>query len=161
MTRSSGYLISQWDRWTTLAGLPRPRVVEGTDSDAEVEFVSGEGSYVLRRHVDRWTVDESDDRGHRYPAQIRCSTFDLAAKYLIWTWATTARSVVGAPQLGRRYQMLGPNASAGIGEGDRPNTVKLTTSDGWALVPASKSVILSHVLALSFEDLDKVLSEGL
>lgn len=57
--------------------------------------------------------------------------------------------------------MLGTNAGVNVSEGGHPNVVKLTTFDGWALVPASKSVILSHVLALSFEEFDDVLSAGL
>ena len=85
----------------------------------------------------------------------------MAQKYLIWTWATTARTVIGAPQLGKRFQQQGFNNKVRSSEGSRANFVQLITPYGTAEVPGSKSIVLSHVMPMPLTQLIETLGEGL
>lgn len=160
MAQDWNRLVEEWGIWTQLAGMPGTSVEVDTDSD-EIRFVSREGVYLLKKERDWWVVDESDDRGKWYAATVTCSTVQLAEKYLTWTWASLARTVVGQPQLGRQFQELGLNHEVRQSESERANFVELTTRDGVAVVPISKAVVLSHVLPLPATQLDEILRQGL
>ncbi|MFC7673257.1 hypothetical protein ACFQWH_09260 [Mycolicibacterium sp. GCM10028919] len=153
-------LVAQWKYWTNIAGIAHVSV-DRQDGVTEIGFRSDEGAYFLRRDGDWWSVDETDDRGKTYPATVSCSTVPLAQKYLIWTWATTARTVIGAPQLGRRFQQQGFNTEVHSSESSRANFVQLITPNGTAEVPGSKSIILSHVMPMPLAQLIETLGEGL
>lgn len=94
-------LAANWIRWSGLSGVSNASMSEDRANN-RVVFKSGEGSFTLRHQGDWWSLDESDDRGsHRFEA-ARFSAFTLAEIYLIWTWASLARTAIGVKNLGCR-----------------------------------------------------------
>lgn len=76
--------------------------VSEAHEDCLIRFKSADESVCLGQEGTWWVIDEVDDRGKRYDYTARFSTFELAEKYLIWTWGSVARSVLRAEQLGVR-----------------------------------------------------------
>lgn len=153
-------LVREWNEWTRLAGMTGTSVEEGDDA-VGVQFRSSDGDFRLRKEGGWWVIDESDDRGKTCPATATFSSRELAEKYLVWTWGSTARTTVGAEQLGRVLRQRGFNPDVPHAPALRDNFVELATPDGLAIVPNSKSVILNHVLTLTPDQLDEMLRQGL
>jgi hypothetical protein len=150
-------LVSEWENWTRVAGMAGSSSVREADDTVEIRFSADDGDYVLRKDDDWWVIDESDELGKWYRKTAMFSSIQLASKYLIWTWGLQARTAVGAEQLGRRFQQQGFDEDAHQTPAFRADFVELSTPDGLAAVPNSKSVILSRVLALSHAELDEML----
>ena len=161
MAQEFKQLMAEWETWARLAGMSGSSSVQQGDGAHGIRFCSQDGDYQLKRDNSWWVIDESDDHGKWYLATATCSTIELAEKYLIWTWGSLARTVVGAEQLGRRFQQQGFNQMVQQVPADRANFVELRTLDGIAVVPNSKSVVLSRVLALPLSQVDAILRAGL
>ncbi|MFN8089096.1 MAG: hypothetical protein U0R81_09035 [Mycobacterium sp.] len=161
MTAAPGFerLAQNWIYWSALAHLGAPAVTTGCD-DCEVLFASTEYSVHLRHDDGWWSVDTVDERHQRQNDTARFSEFDLAEKYLVWIWGSTARSVVRAPILGQRLYALGfaPDVvstavSAGIYE--------LRSPAGFAVLTEPYATIFSHLMDRSESEIEDMLRAGI
>lgn len=153
-------LTEQWIKWTRLSGMTDASVSEA-DENCLIRFTSADESFFLRREGTWWVIDEVDDRGKRYDDTARFSTFELAEKYLIWTWGSVARSVLRAEQLGVRLNSLGMAPGVRVEPTDREYVVELHAATGVAILPLSRATIASHWMTLSIEEVEQMLADGL
>ncbi|MBX9919241.1 MAG: hypothetical protein K2Y33_05330 [Mycolicibacterium frederiksbergense] len=153
-------LAEHWINWTQLSGTTDVSVSEA-DKDCLIRFKSADGSFFLRREGTWWVIDEVDDHGKRYADTTRFSTFELAEKYLIWTWGSVARSVLRAEQLGVRLNSLGMAPGVSVEPTDREYVVELHAATGVAILPLSGATIASHWMTLSIEEVEQMLEAGL
>jgi hypothetical protein len=152
-------LSRNWIEWTRLARMTHVSISEGC-TDCEIFFKSDDQSFHLRQDGDWWTVDEVDDRGKRYNATAKFSTFDLAEKYLIWNWAAVTRSAIGAKQLGVHLHALGMAPNVEIVPTEREYFVELRASTGSAILPMSSATIFSHLMSKSVDEIEQMVEEG-
>lgn len=135
-------------------------VVSKDCDDCAILFKSDDYSVHLR-HGDRWwIVDTVDDRGQRHSDEAKFSKFELAEKYLIWTWGNSARGIIGAKRLGPRLYALGYNPDVEvipIAEG----VAELRSSSGEAVLLEPYATIYSHLMSKSLSDIEDMLREGL
>jgi hypothetical protein len=128
-------LSRHWVEWTTLAGMARVSV--STDcEDCQRFFISDDQSFHLRQDGDWWTIDSVDDRGRRYSPTANFSTFDLAEKYLIWTWASVTRGAIGARSLGRDLYLRGMAPNIEARPTNRDYFLEVRAPIGSAILPA-------------------------
>lgn len=153
-------LSASWAEWSNLAGLAHVATSIAHHGSA-VDFASSDGSFHLEQDNGWWVLDEVDERGQRYEGTARFSTFDLAQKYLVWRWASIARSALGAPQLGRRLQSLGVNPGVAVLPTDREYVSELRLPNGAAIIPASQVPVFSHVLSMSFDEIGQLVRQNL
>ena len=153
-------LTRNWLEWTRLARMTHVAVSEDCD-DCQICFTSDDQSFHLRQDGEWWTIDEIDDRGKRYDATAKFSPFELAQKYLIWNWASVARSAIGAVPLGRHLQALGTAPGVEIVPTEREYFVELRASTGSAILPASSATIFSHLMSKSVDQVEQMVKEGL
>ncbi len=152
-------LTRNWWEWTSLARMSRVSVSEDC-GDCQISFKSDDQAFHLREDGAWWTVDEVDDRGKRYAATAKFSTFDLVETYLIWNWASVTRSAIGAKQLGRELHALGMAPNVEILPTEREYFVELRGSAGSAILPLSSATIFSHLMAKSVEQIEQMVKEG-
>ena len=149
-----GRLSRNWTHWSGLAQLNAVSVTTSCP-DCDVLFSSDEQSVHLRHDGD-WRVDTVNDRGQRQNDTAVFSTFELAEKYLVWIWGSTARSVVHEPILGRRLYDSGfdPDVvAAPISEG----TYELRSPQGRAVLMEPYATIFSHLMGTSEEEIERML----
>lgn len=151
-------LSSSWIEWSSIAQLPDIAISTDCD-DCQITFSSHDYSVHLRHDGAWWIVDTVDDRGQQHNDAARLSTFELAEKYLIWTWASSARGAVGATRLGPRL----------YSSGFSPEVKVLPIKDGIAEVqsPAGKAsliepyaTIFSHLMMKSIDEIERMAREG-
>ena len=149
------HLSRNWIEWSRLAQLNAVSVTTSCP-DCDVLFSSDEQSVHLRHEGD-WCVDTVNDRGRRHNDTAMFSTFELAEKYLIWIWGSTARSVVRAPILGRSLYGSGfdPDVVATpISEG----IYELRSPRGRAVLMEPYATIFSHLMDTSEEEIERMLA---
>lgn len=151
-------LSSSWVEWSNRAKLTGVAVSTKCD-DCEVEFSSSDYSVHLR-HVDGWwIVDTVDDRGQRHNDEAKFSSFELTEIYLIWTWANSARGVIGTRRLGPRLYALGYSSNIeviSIADG----VAELRSSKGEAILLEPYATIFSHLMSKSVDDIEHMVREG-
>ncbi len=114
----------------------------------------------LRHDGSWWIVDTVNDRGQRHNDEATLSTFELAEKYLIWNWASSARGVIGAPRLGPRLYGLGYSKdveAVQLAEG----VAELRSSSGKAILLEPYATIFSHLMSKPVDDIDQMAREGI
>lgn len=152
-------LAANWLRWSGVSGVSSASIVEDHAND-RVVFKAGEGSFTLRHQGDWWSLDETDDRGsHRFGA-ARFSAFTLAEIYLIWTWASLARTAIGAKDLGAELYAAGFNPAVAVEE-EMPGVYKLSSRAGTAVVTGVKATIISHLMEEPVEKVEALVSTGI
>ncbi|MGV0646325.1 hypothetical protein ABQE44_23305 [Mycolicibacterium sp. XJ2546] len=145
--------------WSNLSQWANASV--STDCDgAQVCFKSDDASFYLRQSADQWILDEVDDRGQRRDDAARFSTFDLAEKYLIWNWASLARSTIRAPSLGRELYAQGFSPKVQMHR-LREGVYRLTSPAGEAIVKGVPATIFSHLMLKSADEIDRIVKRGL
>ncbi|WP_142386855.1 hypothetical protein [Mycobacterium hubeiense] len=152
-------LSASWLYWAGLAGLTNPQVSDAR-SDGEVRFTSEDFSFHLRHSGGWWTIDTVDDRGQLHTDTAKFTTFELAEKYLIWQWSSTARNVLRRPRLGPKLYSLGHNSNIQfipIKEG----IYELRTPDGRAVLMEPVATIFSHLIFKSADEIDQMVKEGI
>lgn len=152
-------LRRNWLHWSGLAQL-RDVAVNTACEDCAVLFSSTEYSVHLRDGGAWWLVDTVDDRGQRQDATATFSSFDLAEKYLVWIWGSTARSVARLPILGRPLYDLGFDAGVDvipISEG----IYELRSPNGRAVLMEPYATIFSHLMGTPEEDIERALTADL
>jgi hypothetical protein len=114
-------------------------------SDCVLTFSSQEVSFHLRRVGEGWAIDTVNERGSRHDDWARFSNLALVEKYLIWIWASAARTVLRKP-------LLGPELYA---RGFDPEVHVVPISPGTALFSSHNS-IPSIVDAAKFDERNRV-----
>lgn len=152
-------LTRSWFEWTSLAHMTHVSVSEDCD-DCQIFFKSDDQGFHLREDNAWWTVDAVSDRGRRYIATAKFSTFDLAEAYLIWKWASVTRGAIGALSLGRHLQALGMAPSVETVPTEREYFVELRASTGSAILPMSNATIFSHLMSKSVDQIEQIVKEG-
>lgn len=153
-------LSRSWFEWTSLARMTQVSVSADCD-DCQIFFKSDDQSFHLRQDGDWWAIDEVDDRGKRYDATAKFSTFDLAEKYLIWNWASVTRTAIGAKQLGVQLHALGMAPSVETVPTEREYFVELRASTGSAILPLSSATIFSHLMPKSVDEIEQMVKRDL
>ncbi len=152
-------LSANWVEWSNRAKLAAVAVSKECD-DCEIEFSSRDYSVRLRRDGTWWTVDTVDDREQRHNDEAKFSNFELVEKYLIWTWANTARGVVGARRLGPPLYASGYSQDVEvvpITEG----VAELRSNNGDAILLEPYATIFSHLMLKSIDDIEEMVRGGI
>jgi hypothetical protein len=156
---SFSQLSADWFKWTRLARLADVSVSMECN-DCQVMFRSSDYTFHLRNNGAWWTIDTVDDRGQRRNDTAKLSTFELAEKYLIWEWASMARSIIGVERLGRRLYAQGysPDVEViSIAEG----IVELRSSVGSAILMEPYATIFSHLISKSIDEIERMVADGI
>ena len=151
-------LSRHWIYWSGLGHLGDVSVSTPGD-DGEILFSSDQYSVHLRHEDGRWVVDNVDDRGRRQNAIATFSSYALAEKYLIWIWASAARSAIGAPNLDRALY----NAGRYSGIEAKPVNVgsyELRSIEGSAVVAEPYATIFSHLMDKPEEEIEQMVRAG-
>ncbi|MGB0972568.1 MAG: hypothetical protein ACPGVG_16650, partial [Mycobacterium sp.] len=124
-----------------------------TESDEyQIVFKSEDESYFLRQEGGWWSIDGQDDRGQRYNATARMSTFELVEKYLIWQWARIARS----GSVDARLYKLGMAKDVHVEPTDREYFVELRVPTGSAILEQATATIFSHLISKSVDEIEQM-----
>ncbi len=159
MDGNFGFLSSAWMYWNNLAQIPNPSV--STDcSDCLITFGSEAQIFHLRREDDWWVVDVVDDRGKRYNDTSRFSELSLVEKYLVWDWASFARSAVGLEALGPPLYRQGPNPKLKITPTDNQWRSEITSQEGKAILSEPELTIFSHILSKPLREIEEMVRSG-
>ncbi|OBJ52955.1 hypothetical protein A9W95_19310 [Mycobacterium sp. 1423905.2] len=106
-------------------------------------------------------LDEVDDRGKKYFRTAQFSTYELAEKFLIWRWSTTARTVRGLRPLGPHLYKRGYSTDVTLASTDSEFKTEVKSSAGSAILAEPYSVIFSHLMAKPLADLELMVRDGL
>lgn len=149
-----------WSTWAPKAGLTGVETSMARD-DCEIAFRATDYSVQLRDDNDRWAIDTIDDRGQKRSEVATFSTFGLVEKYLVWDWATLARSGLASGPLGADLYRLGYAAGievSELGEGK----IQVCLNGDCAILVAGDATIFSHIMTKSIDELlDIAKSAGL
>lgn len=160
MTTDFSDLAASWHLWTGRAGMANVSVKTGEEGES-ILFRSDDEAYELRRDDGWWVIDEIDDRGRRYDDTARFSSIALVHKFLMWRWASTARTALGAKQLGPYFHSLGMNPIVDAVPAARADFVEMHFADGMAVLPTSNAGMFSQILVLPTSRIAEIVAEGL
>lgn len=147
-------LSANWFEWSNLARLGNISVSTNCD-DCKIMFESSDYSVHLRNDGTWWIIDTINDRGQRHNDTAKLSTFELAEKYLIWNWASSARGVVGLQRLGPRLYAAGVNPDVEVipvAEG----VAEVRSSNGNAILMEPYATIFSNLMAKSVDEIEQM-----
>lgn len=153
-------LSSNWIKWSTMIGIGGVAVSTDCD-DCDIAFLSDDNSVHLHHEDGWWAVDTVNDRGRRYDDVALLSTYELAEKFLIWRWASIARTAIGASQLGPELQSLGPMTTVEFVKTSRDHFVELRIPDGRAVVSDASATVFGHVMCMSVEEIERLLAQDI
>lgn len=153
-------LSANWIKWSTMAGMRGVSVSEECE-DCDILFSSDDESIHLRHNATWWAIDSVNDRGHRYNDIALLSTYDLVEKFLIWRWGSLARTAIGAKQLGAELHAQGAMPGVEFVEASRNHYVELRAPDGAAVVSQASATVFSHVMCMSVDQIEKLLTQGI
>jgi hypothetical protein len=152
-------LSASWIEWSSIAQLAD--ITVSTDcGDCQILFSSRDYSVHLRNDGAWWIIDTVDDRGQRHDDVARLSTFDLAEKYLIWTWASSARGAVGAERLGPRLYSQGFSPAVQVLP-IKEGIAEVRSRAGNAILMEPNATIFSHLMTKSVDEVEQVVRQGI
>lgn len=151
-------LSSAWVEWNDLCRIPASVVTDCLD--CQISFASDEQSFHLHEGQDWWTVDRVNDRGRRFDNTAMLSNFGLVEKYLIWNWASFARIVLGLPLCEPQLYKQGYSSEIRVSPTANQWRDELISPAGSAILPQSQSVIFSHFMSKSVDEIYEVETEG-
>ena len=104
-------------------------------------------------------MDTVNDRGQRRNGAAKLSNFDLTERYLIWDWATTARSDLASGPLGADLARRGyaPGVKVSKVEGG----YEICLNDECAILSVVNATIFSHLMSKSVDDIERMVTKGL
>lgn len=152
-------LSANWVEWSNIAQLNNIAVSMDCD-DCQVLFASHDYSVHLRNDGAWWIIDTVDDRGQRHNDTAKLSTFDLTEKYLIWTWASSARGVVGAERLGPQLYSLGFSREVEVLP-IKEGIAEIRSGAGNAILMEPNATIFSHLMLKSVDEIEQMVQQGL
>ncbi|WP_231633730.1 MULTISPECIES: hypothetical protein [unclassified Mycobacterium] len=127
--------------------------------DCTVLFSTDDYSVHLRKEGDWWVADTVNDRGQRRNGAARFSNFNMAEKYLIWDWATTARSDLASGPLGADLARLGYAPDVEVSKTD--SGYKICLNNECAVLSVVNATIFSHLMANSVDQIERLVTSGL
>ncbi|NIH93589.1 hypothetical protein [Mycolicibacterium fluoranthenivorans] len=151
-------LSKNWMTWSARAGMQDPVVSLDCD-DCDAAFVTADESYHVRQDGDWWIVDRVNDRGKRYNNTAQLSTFQLLEKYLIWTWASSARQELASGRLGADLYALGYSPDVTVQQA-REGFAEINSESGSAVLSVVKATIFSHLMLLPLDELEQLIDGG-
>lgn len=153
-------LSRNWMKWSGLMGMGDVRTVAGSDA-SRVDFTASDWGFYISQSGDWWIVGEVDDRGQSHDDTARFSSFSLTETYLIWTWASVARSAIGAKRLGADLYARGFSPTTQVTE-LKAGVYELKSPDGAdAIVKGVKATIFSHLMTKPVDDVEAMVNEGI
>lgn len=153
-------LSSIWSAWAPKAGLTGVEILVARD-DCEIAFKAADYCVQLRDDKDRWAIDTIDDRGQKRSEVATFSTFGLVEKYLVWDWATLARSGLASGPLGADLYRLGYAPGIEVSESSG-GKIQVCLNGDCAMLVAGDATIFSHIMTKSIDQLlDIAKSAGL
>lgn len=150
-------LAAHWYRWAPWMGSGQAVVTTDCD-DCDVLFSTDDFSVHLSHEDSWWVVDTVNDRGRRR-REARLSNFDLTEKFLIWDWATTARSSLASGPLGADLASRGYAPGVKVSPADRGYEICL--NGDCAILSVVNATIFSHLMAKSVEEIERMVTAGL
>lgn len=149
-------LSAHWYQWAP--GMGGGNIFVSTDcDDCQILFGSGDYSIRLRKDGSWWIVDTVNDRAQRRNGVAKLSNFDLTEKYLIWDWATTARSSLGTGPLGRDLARRG--YAPGVKVSEVNGGYKICSDDDCAVLSVVNATIFSHLMSKSIAEIEQMVRE--
>jgi hypothetical protein len=151
-------LTTAWRQWAPGIGGGDISVSAECD-DCEILFSSAD--YSVHLHNDRswWVVDMVDDRGGRRNGAAKLSSFDLAEKYLIWDWATTAHSSLASGPLGADLARRGYAPGVEVSQAERGHKIYL--NDDCAILSVVNAKVFSHLMSKSVDEIEQMVRQDL
>lgn len=147
-----------WSEWAPKAGLEGVSILLSCD-DYKIVFKANDYSVHIRDDKNRWAIDMVDDRGHKRKDVATFSSFDLLEKYLVWDWATLARSGLASGPLGTDLYRLGYAAGIEVSVSDKGN-IELCLNSECATLVVGDATIFSHIMSKSFNELMDIARQG-
>ena len=151
-------LSAAWTEWASKAGLAEVST-SFSCGDRRIVFKSNDYSVHLREDHDWWVIDSINDRGQRRNDEAKLSTFDLVEKYLIWNWATLARSSLASGPLGADLYRLGYAPGIEVSQVDAAN-IKLCLHGDCAILVVGDATIFSHLMKKSVDEIEEIAKGG-
>ncbi|WP_256250524.1 hypothetical protein [Mycobacterium malmoense] len=151
-------LSANWYRWAPGMGGGNISVSTNCD-DCEILFSSGDYSVYLRKDKSWWIVDTVNDRGQRRNGVAKLSNFELAEKYLIWDWATTARTSLASGPLGTDLARQG--YAPGVKVSKVESGYKICLNDDCAILSVVNATIFSHLMSKTVDEIERMVTKGL
>lgn len=106
-----------------------------------------------------WVIETVNDRGQRRNGDAKLSSFESTEKYLIWAWATTARSELASGPLVRRpcQGRLCPEC-----RGTKVDTkYEICSNDECAILSVLNATIFSHLIRKTVDEIEEMVTFGL
>jgi hypothetical protein len=138
-----------WLAWAPQAGMTGASV---SVASGEMLFKSADYTVDLRTIDEGWAIDTIDDRGQRHNDVAKFSTFELAEKYLIWEWASLARSSLASGPLGANLYKLGYAPGIKVSELSEGN-IELSSDADWVIMVIGDAAIFSHIMNKSLDEI--------
>jgi hypothetical protein len=123
-------------------------------NDCKILFSTDDYSVHLRNDGHWWVVDTVDDRGRRRNGDAKLSSFALTEKYLIWHWATTARSSLASGRLGAGLYRLGYAPGIEVSQVDVAN-IKICLHGDCAILVMGDATIFSHLMKKPVDEIEE------
>ncbi|BCO38090.1 hypothetical protein [Mycobacterium heckeshornense] len=151
-------LSTNWRHWAPEIG--GGNISVSTDcEDCQIFFSSDDYSVHLRTDGSWWVVDTVNDRGQRRNGAAKLSSFDLTEKYLIWDWATTARSSLASGRLGTELARRG--YATGVEVTPANGGYKICLRNDCAILSVVNATIFSHLMSKSINEIEQMVREDL
>jgi hypothetical protein len=126
--------------------------------DCDIRFSSDDYAVHLRADGAWWAVDTVNDRGQRRNDAAKLSNFDLAEKYLIWDWATTAHSSLASGSLGADLARQGYAPDVTVSHAERG--YEICSNEGCAVLSVVSATIFSHLMSKSVDEIEQMIRKG-
>lgn len=125
-----------------------------TCDDCAFLFESSDYSVHLHKNGHWWIIDTVDDRGQRSDGVARFTTFDLAEKYLIWDWVSTACPSLASGELGADLYKKGYSPDVDVAPTNDAH-IEICLRDDCAVLMSGTSTIFSHIMLMSVDQIEQ------
>jgi hypothetical protein len=151
-------LSANWYQWAPGMGGGEIAISTHCD-DCEILFSTDDYLVHLRNDGYWWVVDTVNDRGQRRNGAAKLSNFALTEKYLIWDWATTARSSLASGALGADLARRG--YAPGVNVSKVEGGYEICMNDDCAVLSVVNATIFSHLMSKSLDEIERMVREGI
>lgn len=149
-------LSEHWHRWAPGIGGGKA-LVSTKCNDCVILFSTDDYLVHLRSERHGWIVDTVNDRGQRSNGTAKLSNFDLTEKYLIWDWATTARSDLTSGPLGADLAKQGYAPGVNVSKVDTGYEICLNDECS-AILSIVNATIFSHLMSKSVDEIERLVT---
>ncbi|WP_131833292.1 hypothetical protein [Mycobacteroides abscessus] len=136
-----------WSNWMRMSN-----VSASVESGYHASFNSDDESFFLREEAGWWLIDRVNDRGERHNDIGSFSNFELAEKYLVWTWAA---NLTNASELGPDLYAKGMNPEVVVNPTDSEWRFELDSSVGKARLGEPSATIFSYLMFVPTEQIEQ------